>query len=132
MSANPVILFDGVCNLCNASVTFAIDRDPGARLRFAALQSPAGRSLLESHGLPADYTGSLVLIEGGAAYPESEGALRIARHLTFPWPMFYGLRVVPRPVRDAVYRLVARHRYRWFGRSAVCRVPSGVTRHRFL
>jgi predicted DCC family thiol-disulfide oxidoreductase YuxK len=132
VNSNPVVLFDGVCNLCNASVAFAIDRDPRARLRFASLQSAQGRSLLEAHGVPADYARSLVLIDGDAAYLESDGALRIARYLTFPWPLLYGLRIVPRPIRDAVYRLVAGRRYRWFGRSDVCSLPSGATRHRFL
>jgi predicted DCC family thiol-disulfide oxidoreductase YuxK len=130
--SHPIVLFDGVCNLCNASVRFAVHRDPRGRVRFASLQSQSGRGLLASHGLSADYAGSLVLIDGDRAYLESAGALRIARYLTFPWPLLYALIIVPRVVRDAAYRAVANRRYRWFGRSDVCQLPDAATRDRFL
>jgi predicted DCC family thiol-disulfide oxidoreductase YuxK len=117
------VLFDGPCNLCNASVLFIIDRDPGARFRFASLQSPAGRAVLEAHGMQTSSPESVVLIDEDGAWRESDAALRIAAGLRAPWRLLSALRIVPRPVRDRVYRFVARRRYRWFGVDA-CRLPS--------
>jgi predicted DCC family thiol-disulfide oxidoreductase YuxK len=130
----PVVLFDGVCNLCNAAVNFAIDRDPTSRLRFASLQSPAGRALLDGLGYAAapGAPASIVLVEGGRFYERSTAALRIARHLSGPWSLLAALIVVPSPLRDLVYRWVAARRYRWFGRSDVCRVPTPELRARFI
>lgn len=129
---SPIVLFDGVCNLCNASVNFIITRDPGKRVRFAALQSEAGRALLREHGLPDDFVASLVLIEGGRVRVDSSGALGIAAHLKRPWRWLRFLRLVPSFLRDALYRLVADHRYRWFGRREACRLPTTEERGRFL
>ncbi len=130
----PVILFDGVCNLCSASVNFVIDRDPGARFRFAPLQSEAGREILTAHGesIPVGDPDSIVLVEDGAVYERSTAALRIARDLGGPWSLLYVFIIIPAFVRDAVYRLVARNRYRWFGKSDACRVPTPELRARFL
>jgi predicted DCC family thiol-disulfide oxidoreductase YuxK len=127
-----VVLFDGVCNLCNTAVQFLIARDPNARLKFASLQSEAGRTLLASHRLPRDYRGSLVLIQDGRAYIESDAALRLTVYLSWPWSLLRMCRWLPRVVRDAVYRLIAKHRYQWFGRSTTCAVPSPQLRSRFL
>lgn len=129
---HPIVLFDGVCNFCNASVNFIIAREPRGRLRFAALQSEAGRALLREHGLPEEFMTSLVLIEGGRAFTDSAGALAITAHLSSPWNWLRLLRVVPRIVRDAAYRCVGRRRYRWFGRTEACRVPTPAERARFL
>jgi predicted DCC family thiol-disulfide oxidoreductase YuxK len=131
---HPVVLFDGVCNLCNGAVNFAIDRDPEGRLRFASLQSPAGRQVLERVGrsvVDGDPE-SIVLVDGGRVYERSAAALRIARYLSGPWPLVGALWVVPRPLRDWVYRLIAANRYRWFGRSDSCRVPTPELRARFI
>jgi predicted DCC family thiol-disulfide oxidoreductase YuxK len=131
----PLVLFDGVCNLCNATVNFLIDRDRRGRLRFAALQSSAATNELRTLGvsLPEGPPESLLLVEGGRVYQHSTAALRIARHLTSPgWRLAPALLAVPRPLRDAVYRWVAKNRYRWFGRSDVCRVPTADLRSRFL
>jgi predicted DCC family thiol-disulfide oxidoreductase YuxK len=130
-AARPVILFDGVCNLCHGSVRFIIDRDPHARFAFASLQSDVGRALLAEHGAAADL-GSVVLVEDGVCHHRSTAALRIARRLSGAWPLLYALIVVPRPVRDAVYGWVARNRYRWFGRTDACRIPTPEHAHRFL
>ena len=127
-----VILFDGVCNLCNGAVQFVIARDPGARLQFAALQSPAAARLVASAGSRHALPDSIVLVEDGRLWTRSTAALRIARHLRFPWPAAYALIAVPRPLRDWVYDLVARNRYRWFGRRDVCMVPTPALRARFL
>jgi predicted DCC family thiol-disulfide oxidoreductase YuxK len=126
------ILFDGVCNLCNGFVQFVIARDPNSRFQFAALQSHAARRLL---GPPTPHAGALdtvVLIEDGRVFTRSAAALRIARGLTFPWPLAYAFLIVPRPLRDGVYGLVARYRYHWFGRRDVCMVPTAELRARFL
>ena len=125
-----VVLFDGVCSLCGASVQFIIRHDPAARLRFASLQSKVGRELLERHGLES--ANSVVLISDGRAFTESDAALRIARELDFPWRLAWNLRFAPVRLRNAVYRLIAANRYRLFGRKAVCELPSPKLRGRFL
>jgi predicted DCC family thiol-disulfide oxidoreductase YuxK len=130
-SEPPVVLFDGACNLCNASIHFMIDRDPAGTLRFAAQQSPVGQRLLAERGL-AGQTGSVVLIEDGRAYTRSTASLRAARYLRWPWRWARWLVIVPRPLRDAVYRLIAANRYRLFGRREACRLPSPAVRERFL
>ena len=128
-----VVLFDGHCNLCNGTVNFLLARDSRERLRFASLQSEAGRRLLVAHGLPVETDpGSFVYVEGGRAFVRSDAALALARRLDGAWPMLAALRIVPRVLRDAVYRVVARNRYRWFGRTATCRVPTPELRRRFL
>ena len=134
MTEPGIVLFDGVCNLCNAAVNFIIDRDRRARFRFAALQSEAALAALGRVGrkAPAGDPDSLVLIEAGRLYERSDAVLRIARRLGFPWRLAWGLVVLPRSWRDAVYRHVARNRYRWFGRREVCRVPTPDLAERFL
>jgi predicted DCC family thiol-disulfide oxidoreductase YuxK len=126
-----VVLFDGVCNLCNGVVRFVIPRDPRGHIRFAALQSEAAQRLMAETGVTGG-ADSIVLVEGRRACVRSEAALRIARRLRFPWPLLYGFVIVPRPVRDGIYDLVARNRLRWFGRRDVCLVPGPETRDRFL
>lgn len=126
-----VVLFDGVCTLCNSAVRWIVARDPGARFRFASLQSDAAQPLLRAAGLPEGYAESLVLIEDGRAYTASTGALRIARHLS-GWRWAWALRRVPRPLRDGAYGLVARSRYRVFGREDACPLPTPELRARLL
>lgn len=134
MSGDAVVLFDGVCNLCNGAVHFMLDRDPKERLRFASLQSEAGKALLTEHGipLPEGEPDSIVLVTKGRAYDGSGAALRIAARLSFPWPLLATLLVVPWFVRDIVYYFIARNRYRWFGRTEACRVPTPELKKRFL
>ncbi len=131
-AAPTVVLFDGVCNLCHRSVQFIVKRDPGRRFRFAALQSERGRQLLTRHGLPPEGLESLVLIDGGLSYTKSDAALRIAGRLPAPWPILATALVIPRPLRDGLYGVIARNRYRWFGRKDSCLVPSGDLADRFL
>lgn len=126
------MLFDGVCNLCNATVQFIIEHDPGARFRFAALDSDAARELAAGCGVHAALPDSVVLIEDGKLYTRSSAALRVARRLRFPWPLLYGLIVVPRPLRDVVYAWIARNRYSWFGKRDSCMLPTPELRSRFL
>ncbi|MDP6087449.1 MAG: DCC1-like thiol-disulfide oxidoreductase family protein [Nitrospinota bacterium] len=127
-----LVLFDGVCNLCNASVTFIIDRNPADRFRFASLQSEFGEEQIRRRRLSGPILSSLVLIEGGRCFTRSTAALRIARRLTLPWNLLYGLLLIPAPVRDIVYAWIARNRYRWFGKSDACRHPTSDLARRFL
>jgi len=127
-----VILFDGVCHLCQGAVKFIIKRDPAGRFRFASLQSEAGSRLLQASGAHVESLDSVVLIENGSYYIRSAAALRIARGLRYPWPLLYALIVVPKGLRDAVYQFIARHRYRWFGKDETCLVPTRELRERFL
>lgn len=127
-----LLLFDGVCNLCNGFVNFVIDHDPDGYFKLAALQSDAARPYLEAHDLDPDALDSVVLIEDGTAYQRSTAALRAARHLAAPWPLAYAFLVVPRPLRDVVYDYVARHRYDWFGKRDSCRMPTPELKARFL
>lgn len=127
----PTLLFDGVCNLCNGAVQFVLDHERDHELRFAALQSPEAKELLGDHPLPSGLD-SVILVEGGEVFTHSDAALRVARHLGMPWRLLSAFRVVPRFVRDAVYRFIARHRYRWFGKSETCRIPTPELRARFL
>jgi predicted DCC family thiol-disulfide oxidoreductase YuxK len=129
---HPIVLFDGVCNLCNGSVQFLLKRDTRARLRFASLQSEVGRSLMAEHGLDPDALSSVVLVEDGRIWQESSAALRVARHLPGAWKLLRVFAVIPRPLRDAVYRLIARNRYRWFGKTETCWLPTPELRGRFL
>ena len=128
----PVILFDGVCNLCNGSVQFLLKRDREGRFRFASLQSDAGRRLMAEHGLDVDVLSSVLLIEEGRVWQESSAALRIARHLPGAWKLLRILAAVPRPLRDAGYRWIARNRYRWFGKAETCWLPTPELKARFL
>jgi predicted DCC family thiol-disulfide oxidoreductase YuxK len=126
-----VVLFDGVCNVCNAAVNFIIDRDPEARFCFASLQSGKGRELCAAHGLSEDVR-TIVLVEDGAAYTESTAVLRIVRRLGAAWPLLYVAILLPRALRDVLYRFFAANRYRWFGKRESCRVPTPDIRRRFL
>lgn len=126
-----VVLFDGVCNVCNAAVNFIIDRDREGKFRFASLESDVGRRLCHTHGLPEDFD-TIALIDGGEAYTRSTAVLRIAKELDGAWPLLFSLVVLPRPVRDRAYRYFAAHRYAWFGKLDTCRVPTPDVRRRFL
>jgi len=128
-----VVLFDGHCKFCSGVVNFLIDRDPRGVLKFAALQSEAGQRLLAEHRLPMpDEPDTMVFIEGDRALIRSDAALATTKYLRGLWPLARVGFLVPRFLRDAVYKLVARNRYRWFGRTDACRVPTAALRARFL
>lgn len=130
--ATSVVLFDGVCNLCNGAVQFIIKRDAKNRFSFASLQSEAGQARLRQFNLATDAFDTFVLVEGGKAYTRSTAALRIARRLPGAWQLLYGLMIIPKPLRDWVYGLVARNRYRLFGKQDSCMMPTPELRARFL
>ena len=134
MPERPILLFDGVCNLCDASVQFVMRHDPAERFRFATLQSDAAAPFLERAGLDADYLQSLVLIdEAGRVHTGADAALGVGRRLRQPWRALAHLGGwVPRFVREPVYRAIARSRYRVFGRKDECRLPTPAERARFL
>ena len=132
METAPVLLFDGVCNLCEGSVRFILKRDPRGIFRFASLQSQAGQALLKRFQLPTDDFDTMVLIEQDRVFTQSSAALRVAKRLTFPWPFFAIFWVVPRFLRNFFYRIIARNRYRWFGKKEACLIPTPELRSRFL
>lgn len=120
-----IVLFDGECGLCHRTVLFAARRDPPPHaLRFAPLQSPVGRALLTRHGLNSDQLDSLVLIENSRVFTRTSATLRILRRLRFPWPLLSGLIIIPPPIRNLLYRLIARYRLRVFGRADACALPA--------
>jgi predicted DCC family thiol-disulfide oxidoreductase YuxK len=139
-----VVLFDGVCNFCDASVNFIIERDPNAYFKFAPLQSEEGQRLANTYGfasataesdgetsdlIPID---SVILVENEKAYTHSTAALKILKRLGAPWSWLYVFLVVPKSLRDWAYKLFARYRYRMFGRKDQCMLPSPEVRARFL
>jgi predicted DCC family thiol-disulfide oxidoreductase YuxK len=128
----PIIVFDGVCNVCSTAVRLILENDRGRAIRFAPLQSPVGARLMREHDLdPADAE-TFLFVEEGRALVRSDAAVNVARHLRFPWRAFAIFGIIPRALRDPAYRLVAKNRYAWFGRRASCFVPSPEERSRFL
>ena len=132
VSQPAIVLYDGVCNFCDASVRFVVAHDRARYFAFAAQQSRTGRRLMEQAGQSVDSVDTLVLIEGDRVSTRSTASLRIARRLGGLWPLLYGLILVPRPLRDAGYDWFAARRYRWFGRSDECLLPTPELRDRFL
>jgi len=127
-----IILFDGVCNLCNGSVQFVIQRDPEGRFNFAALQSDAAKQLLKDYQLPVSDLYSIILIKKGKVYQRSSAALEIARGLSGLWPLLYVFVVIPPFIRDGIYNWIAKNRYRWFGQKEECMIPTPELKSRFL
>jgi predicted DCC family thiol-disulfide oxidoreductase YuxK len=128
----PIVLFDGVCHLCQGSVKFIIKRDPKRQLRFASLQSDFAKKRLGSICFKPESLSSIVFIEKGKAYRESTAALKIAAYLRAPWKFLKIFKIVPRFIRDPLYRWVAKNRYRWFGKDETCWLPSPELRELFL
>jgi predicted DCC family thiol-disulfide oxidoreductase YuxK len=127
-----VVLFDGVCNFCAHSVQFILAHERDHVIRFAANQSDVGRELLRQHGFAPDDVTTFVFIEGGRTLVRSDASLALASHLRQPWRLLRGFRILPRFLRDGLYNLVARNRYRLFGRRESCLVPTQEVRARFL
>ncbi|MGB7200852.1 MAG: thiol-disulfide oxidoreductase DCC family protein [Pyrinomonadaceae bacterium] len=126
-----IVLFDGVCNFCNGAVNFIIRHDHQKKFRFAALQSEKGIGLRTKHGIAEDVD-SIILIENDHAYLYSDAALKITRALGGVWSLLYAFMVLPTPVRDWLYKLFAKYRYRLFGKKDVCMVPTPDIKERFL
>jgi predicted DCC family thiol-disulfide oxidoreductase YuxK len=129
---NDVVIFDGVCNLCAHSVKFILDHESEPKLRFVPLQSTAGSRMMRELGFSPEDAKTFVLLADGRPHVKSDAAIRVARYLRGAWKMLALIRVVPRPIRDWGYDIVARNRYRWFGRTESCMVPTPELRARFI
>lgn len=129
---HPVLLFDGMCNLCNGWVNFIIDRDPHTRIRFAPLQSTAAQRLLDEHGLAAGDMDTVVFLDDGKVYERSDAVLRLTRYLKGAVLLLRVGVMIPRIIRDGLYDWIARNRYFWFGKRDRCRLPEPGVRDRFL
>ena len=127
-----IIVFDGECVLCSANARFVLRFDRQARFRLAAVQSPVGADICRRFGIDSDDPTTLIVLEGDRALTDSAAVFAIWRGLGWPWRIATMLAIVPRPVRDAAYRLVARNRYRLFGRRDRCWMPAPEYRHRLL
>ena len=132
MRASHIILFDGVCVLCESSVRFIIKRDKAGLFKFAPAQSKAGRQLQLDLGLDAMASQTLILIKHGEVYYRSDAALEIAGALSGPWKLLSLFKTIPRCLRDPVYNGIARRRYRWFGKKDSCMIPGDSFKQRFL
>lgn len=132
MTHSPIILFDGVCNLCNRSVQLVIRHDAQGVFRFASLQSEVGQRLLQQSGLDTTHFSSLVLVDRDKVFTQSDAALKIALYLGGFWRLLSIFRLVPRFIRNAVYAWIARNRYQWFGKTESCWLPTPELKARFL
>jgi predicted DCC family thiol-disulfide oxidoreductase YuxK len=132
MSQHPIILFDGICNLCNGAVQFVIKRDKKNLFQFASLQSEEAQQMLKEHHCSLRRLDSFFLIENGKVFARSTAALKVVLQLDGLWPLLYGLIVVPTFIRDGVYKILAKNRYHWFGQKKACMLPTPENKARFL
>ena len=129
---SPVLLFDGVCNLCSNSVQFVLNRNGKENVNFASLQSKFGVQTLKKAKLPTNYTSSLVLLENDKVYVKSDAALKLVKHLNGLWKIGSVLLIIPKFIRNPVYDWIAKNRYRWFGKKEACWIPEPKWKKRFL
>lgn len=127
-----IILFDGVCNLCNGAVTFTIKRDKKNIFRFAALQSEIGQQLISKFNIDTSKVDSIILIDDEKQYEKSSAALHIAKQLSGAYPLLFGFMIVPKFIRNAVYDYIAKNRYKWFGKKEICMIPTAELKAKFL
>ena len=132
MTSSPIILFDGVCNLCNKSVQTVLRKDKAGIFKFASLQSDAGQKLLKQYNLPTENFGSFVLIQNNEVYLKSTAALMVAKQLSGPIKLLYGFMIVPTFIRNFFYNIIAKNRYKWFGKMDECMIPTPEIKSRFL
>lgn len=128
----PIVLFDGVCNLCNSSVQFIIKHDEENKFLFSSLQSEKGQELLRNFHLPVNDFDTFVLVEKDKYYTKSTAALRVLKHLGKKWRMAYACIIIPKPIRDFVYSIIARNRYKIWGKQESCWLPTPELQKRFL
>lgn len=132
MENNNIILFDGVCNFCNSSINFVIERDPNKKFKFAPLQSEAGEKIQQQFNLDTTKLDSVLLIKNGKVLSKSTAALYIAKELKGLWPLLFVFIIMPPFLRNAVYNYIAKNRYKWFGKQDSCMMPTPDVRSRFL
>ncbi|WP_223700333.1 thiol-disulfide oxidoreductase DCC family protein [Sutcliffiella deserti] len=131
-SKDNVLLFDGVCNMCNSLVIFVMSNDKEGKYKFASLQSESGQNLLSKFNLPTNDFNSFIYIIGDNYYTKSTAGLKVLRGLDGFWKCLYPLILIPKPIRDVVYAFIAKNRYRWFGRKEQCMLPTPEMKKRFL
>lgn len=129
---NPIILFDGVCNFCNGTVNFLLRQDKKKVFRFAALQSEAGQKLLAQYKLPTENFDTFLLLDEGKVYKRSAAALRVGNKLPWYWQWSQIFWLIPPFLRDGLYQLIAKNRYKWFGKKDSCMIPTPEMKNRFL
>lgn len=127
-----IVLFDGVCKLCNAWVRFLIKYDTAQRIKLCSVQSERGQSILQSLGMPTDRYETMVFLEDSRVWKQGDAFLKVVGHFPMPWPLLRVLLIVPRPLRNWLYERIALNRYRWFGRNDRCLVPNDSDKARFL
>ena len=132
MNSQPIILFDGICNLCDGAVQFVIKHDPENQFLFASLQSEAGQRLLKQYKLSVENFNSFILIQDEKVYSKSTGALKVARQIKGVWSWLYIFIIIPSFFRDKVYDWIAQNRYKWFGKKEACMIPTPELKARFL
>ncbi|CAN5240328.1 thiol-disulfide oxidoreductase DCC family protein [soil metagenome] len=132
MKNHGVVLFDGICNFCNDKINFIIRHDKNDYFRFAALQSETGKKMLDERGIDMSDPDTFILIENGKVYDRTSAALRIAKKLNGGWPLFYALIIIPPFLRDIAYKIVARNRYKWWGKKESCMIPTPEIRQKFI
>jgi len=132
MDKKPIILFDGICNLCNSAIQTVIKHDPDGKFQFASLQSNEGQKLLQQYQLPVNNFTSFVLIQNGDVYTKSTGALKVAKQINGWWKLLYVFIILPKFIRDPVYNWIANNRYKWFGKKDECMIPTPELKARFL
>lgn len=127
-----IVLFDGVCNLCNSAVDLIIRNDKKGKIKVGALQDAKTKELLKDYNINSEYLDSIILIRGNQVFYKSRAALEVTKQLKGLWPLLYGFIIVPAFIRDPVYDWIARNRYRWYGKKETCRLPTVEERARFL
>jgi predicted DCC family thiol-disulfide oxidoreductase YuxK len=132
VNSKPIILFDGICNLCDGAVQFVIKHDPEKKFLFASLQSEAGQRLLKQYKLSVENFNSFILIKDEKVYSKSTGALKVARQIKGVWSLLYIFIIIPAFIRDTVYTWIAKNRYKWFGKKETCMMVTPEFSARFL
>lgn len=127
-----LVLFDGVCNFCDASVNWIIKHDKKNKFKFATLQSEIGKKMMLQYGIDPAKTDSAVLIENNSAYIKSTAVLKIAKQLNALYPLAYGFIIIPKFLRDAVYDFISRNRYKWWGKKDSCMIPTKEIKEKFI
>lgn len=131
-STQRLVLFDGVCNFCNFWIQFALKRDQKRRLKFTSLQGETAHQLLPRYHIDPTVLTSVIFIDDGKVYRESSAALRVCRYLDGGWKLLYGLMIIPVFIRDGIYKWIGRNRYKWFGKTETCMLPTPEQRERFV
>ena len=127
-----IVLFDGVCSLCNSAVDLIVRNDKGGHFKVGALQDERTKEILKYYDIDETYLDSIILIRGDKVFYKSRAALEITKNLKGAWPLLYGFIIIPWFIRDPVYDWIARNRYRWFGKKETCRLPTPEERAKFL